>query len=266
MLKKEPPAGVSPSAGETDQDVEHRDPNLPQTEIHEATDNTDALTQIATQIKALEKKNFRNVIEIGKLLHEASEQCEHREYLPWLKREFAWSYMTAKRYRDVFRLHDNYQIGDFDQFEISISALYLVAEHIDGEEAWKQTGGAAILEAAKSGRVTYKKALEIFQKHKDDGFELTPIETTKDATADDEAPKTFPKGRLAGTVKAMLAVNAHDLEWQAIMDFIGVEGLDRVITTLAAVRDKFSGSIQTSAVKAAADRAERKVARSLYVV
>jgi hypothetical protein len=37
------------------------------------------LSQIALAIKTLERKSIQNVVEIGKLLHEASEQCTHGE-------------------------------------------------------------------------------------------------------------------------------------------------------------------------------------------
>jgi hypothetical protein len=42
------------------------------------------------------------VVEIGKLLCEASEECEHGEYLAWIKLEFGWSHGTSLNYRAMF--------------------------------------------------------------------------------------------------------------------------------------------------------------------
>jgi len=60
------------------------------------------LPQITKAIKVLEKKSIQNVVEIGKLLCEASEECEHGEYLAWIKLEFGWSHGTSLNYRAMF--------------------------------------------------------------------------------------------------------------------------------------------------------------------
>jgi hypothetical protein len=67
------------------------------------------------------------VVEIGKLLHEAHEQCEHGEWLPWLNDNFSWSIDTATRYRDVYDLSQIPQFADFAEWDISTSAIYLLA-------------------------------------------------------------------------------------------------------------------------------------------
>lgn len=223
--------------------------------------NTHTLAQISQQIKALEKRTIQNVIAIGKLLHEASEKCEHGEWLPWLKAEFGWSYMTAKRYRDVFDLQQIHQIGEFDQLNISISALYLVAEHIGDEDLWVKDGCKAIIEAARQGRVTYRMAYGIFEKHKDDAWTMTPAKPDPAIEPDDDDDTTsspFPSGRLAATVKGMLQISEHDPSWSDIIDFIGADQLFRIITMLQIVYDDYTKTTATSAVKAIADRAEQR--------
>jgi Protein of unknown function (DUF3102) len=121
--------------------------------------NTQTLAQISQKIKTLEKKSIQNVVEIGKLLHEASELVEHGAFMAWLKSEFGWSHQTSLRYRSVYDLSQNQQIGDFanlDNLDISISALYAAAAFLkDGMPPIKQGMGFAILKAAKQGRVSH---------------------------------------------------------------------------------------------------------------
>src|SRR3954447_561916 len=62
--------------------------------------NTRPLDTIADHIHKLERKN---VFEIGDLLLEARSQCEHGEWMEWLK-QFGWSWDTAARYAGVAEL------------------------------------------------------------------------------------------------------------------------------------------------------------------
>jgi hypothetical protein len=119
------------------------------------------LPEIAKAIKLLEKKNIGNIVAIGKLLHEAHEQCDHGEWLPWLKDNFSWSDDTATRYRDVYALSQIPQFADFAKWDISISALYRVAFCLIDNGPDYQAAGLAIIEAARHGRVSCKMAIEI---------------------------------------------------------------------------------------------------------
>jgi hypothetical protein len=56
------------------------------------------LSTISAKIRKFEKNTIANVVEIGRLLNEAHEQCDYGEYQDWLEREFSWSYRTALRY------------------------------------------------------------------------------------------------------------------------------------------------------------------------
>jgi hypothetical protein len=64
------------------------------------------LADIAGDIHALER---RNVFDIGKLLIEAHDGCEHGEWGDWLDREFDWSDDTADNYMAAARLADKFR-------------------------------------------------------------------------------------------------------------------------------------------------------------
>jgi hypothetical protein len=126
-----------------------------------------ALVSISKKIKALEKKSIANVIEIGKLLHQASEQIEHGDYMDWLKSEFGWSHQTAYNYRNVYALSQNSKILNFDKLDISISALYLVAKIMnhDPPDEIAVACATAVIDAAKRKRVSYTMARYIIDKN-----------------------------------------------------------------------------------------------------
>jgi hypothetical protein len=121
------------------------------------------LAEISSKIKALEKNSIKNVIEIGRLLHEASEQCEHGEYQDWIKREFGWSYRSALRYRNAYEFAQKCQIVTFEKLNLSLSALHLVAERKGDDE---QDVREAIIKAATEGRVSHSDAQAIIEQHR----------------------------------------------------------------------------------------------------
>lgn len=124
--------------------------------------DTQTLAQISTKIKGLEQNSIRNVIEIGRLLHEASDLCKHGEYLAWLKAEFSWSHDTCLNYRNAFELSQCPVASDFDTWDISLSAFYLVAKYLKTEYPVPQAAGKAIIDAARQRRVNYRTALAIY--------------------------------------------------------------------------------------------------------
>jgi Protein of unknown function (DUF3102) len=145
-------------------------PRTRQPNSSEKIPNTN-LDKIAKKIKAKEKGGIRSVIEIGRLLHEASEQCEHGEYMDWLKREFEWSHDTAMNYRNVYELSQNPNCSDFDQLNISATALYVVAK-MKGDD--QNAARDAVLEAARKGRVSRAVAAEIIEGFKPPSAEPDP--------------------------------------------------------------------------------------------
>jgi hypothetical protein len=65
------------------------------------TKNARLLDAVAEDIHALQRDSY---LDIGDLLIEAKDSCEHGEWGEWLETEFDWSQDTAKRYMDSARL------------------------------------------------------------------------------------------------------------------------------------------------------------------
>jgi hypothetical protein len=171
------------------------------------------LPQIAHAIRALERKTIQNVIEIGKLLCEASEQCAHGEYMPWLKREFGWSHDTSLNFRNVYVLSQIPKFSDFAtlNMNISISALYMAARFLrDDQPSDVQAAGEAIIAAARHQRVSYTMACDIADEHLNPDVERvvdTPVDHD-DGGADEH--DDLPRASL--TPAEPLAEDDDDLE------------------------------------------------------
>lgn len=143
-------------------------------------DDPNDLAQIAKAVRALEKHSIANVLEIGRLLQIAYDQCEHGDYLDWLEAQFGWSYRTALRYRNAFNFQKCHNVT-FENLNLSLSAVYLVSE-IDENP----TARDAIIEAAKTGRVSLRIARKIVADHQ------PPDNETVDDVSEDEATPPRP--------------------------------------------------------------------------
>jgi hypothetical protein len=136
---------------------------------------TRVLANLANEIRALEQKNalnerdtIKNIIGIGKRLHDASEVVERGKFMDWAASEFpSWSHQTSLNYRDVYELVDGsaeIQTGlESGSLNLTISALYIVAAMKGDDE---QDVRMAIIEAAKQRHVTRKMALAIIEEHR----------------------------------------------------------------------------------------------------
>ncbi len=130
---------------------------------------TERLAKIAKDIRVYEKRTIANVIEIGRLLHEAFETCEHGEYEDWIVEEFGWSDQTALNYRNVYEFNKNPPIQkpnglafeSVADLNISQSALYLIAGMKRDEQ---QTARLAVINYAKRDRVTLDDARQIIKR------------------------------------------------------------------------------------------------------
>ena len=247
-----------------------------------------SLPQISQKIKALETKSIQNVIEIGKLLHEASEQCERGEYMAWLKTEFGWSHGTALNYRNVYDLTQNRKNYDFAKLDISISALYVIARIMNnGAPADTIAVGEAVIKAAQSGRVSFQAAQVIikdaYSKSIDDKDRTGAAAAAAAATADklskmmadrggsspdDEAKQVrhateererdrSVKGKsvkLVGILKTLDLTEENDPAWLEVE----LDLRRRVGQMLTVIYDKRTESKMKSDVAAKADRAQRK--------
>jgi hypothetical protein len=240
-----------------------------------ATPNRQSLPQIAKAIKTIEKKKLiSGAIEIGKLLCEASEQCEHGEYMDWIKAEFGWSHSTSLNYRNVYALSQNRNSCDFDKLDISLSALYAVARLLrDDSSAHPQTVGNAILEAAKHGRVSFKTVLAMANAADEQAeaaleaaaTESEPNEDSPESEADAESNDNEAESPYGLTefdhqtlklshLQSLLDTPADDWLWPALVKHVGPVKVREFISKLQAACDKHC---EDNAVKAAADRAER---------
>ena len=176
--------------------------------------NSIPLQKISVQIRKFEKNTIDNVVAIGRLLHEAREQCEHGEYQAWLDREFAWSYRTCLRYSYAFDFAEKCQAGTFGNLNLSLGALHIVADPTTSDEEQ-----AAIIKAAQDGRVTATIAEAIIHELRnpggDAGQDLDPVDNDapddpiEDGTAEDDVGDGDPENcRTAFMLRADLSITA----------------------------------------------------------
>jgi hypothetical protein len=230
-----------------------------------------ALALIGQKIKTLEKNNISNVVEIGRLLDEASNQCEHGEYMAWLDREFDWSYRTSVNYRNAYEFAQTCNGFTFESLNLSLTALYLVAG-MNGDD--EQAAREAIIEAARQRRVTRSIALEIIARLKPP-IESVPPDEPDESPAPDEAggdeallpddDETAPPGSGGGppselirALDCVLRCSERTEVWPKVIEAIGSAKFRKIIETLKAAYDEHN---KNSSVKSAADRAEAKATR-----
>src|SRR6267142_615984 len=144
------------------------------------------LELIGDKIKAHEKKTIGGIVAIGGLLIEASEQCEHGEFMDWVDHHFGWSHATTLRYRRAFEFANT--CDDFGNLNLTLSALYFVASLNLGAGSidtaiLREDPQKAIIKKARKNRVTYSVAKAIFDKIKNP-HPVDPVE--------DETPPTPP--------------------------------------------------------------------------
>jgi hypothetical protein len=222
------------------------------------------LAQITVQIRAFEKHTITNIVEIGRLLEEASELCEHGEYMDWLDHEFSWSHSTSLRYRDVYQLSQSCHADDFGNLNISVSALYLVArvsiKGSSGEEEWCSELGTHVrdnvIETARHVRVGYRAAHDIIHEElrvaRNPLDELEESEEPKEIESDEapsianKAPEPEPEYPRV-TVDALFTMSEAisdldvcltkltDKDWPDIISAVGPTRFREIVTALQAV-------------------------------
>jgi hypothetical protein len=237
------------------------------------------LQQISAKIRTFERSTIGNVVAIGRLLHEAREQCEHGEYQEWLNREFAWSYRTCLRYSYAFNFAEKCQPGTFEKLNLSLGAL-----HIAADPAISDAERAALIKAAQEGRVTATIAEAIID-------ELRHVDPAEDAgqdddTVDDDVPDDQPQDgatddddddeddigdgnpencRTAFMLRADLSITAakdakqlvaNYKSYSKVPDEVFVQLVDHVLHAWKELRDELSAG--RGPIKSAADRAEAR--------
>ena len=93
-----------------------------------ATGDDPKLAAHAAMIRRLGKRVRENVIEIGRRLHEAKQLVGHGGWEAWLKKEFDWSQGTATNFMNLWELAEYYKSRNFQDLNIPLSALYLLAK------------------------------------------------------------------------------------------------------------------------------------------
>jgi Protein of unknown function (DUF3102) len=132
------------------------------------------LPEIAKAIKAIEKAldklTLPKVLEIGKLLHEADEKCEHGEYMKWVANEFEWSHQTSLNYRNLYDFSKFPNVGNLARLNMSLSTLYMVAGLKDDDQ---QAARKAIIEVAKKDYVSFQQAYSIIKEVEEEAEPFT---------------------------------------------------------------------------------------------
>jgi hypothetical protein len=91
--------------------------------------NIKSLDAIAVEINQLTR---RNIIDIGELLLEAKDQCEHGDWLEWLDSEFDWSPTTADRYMKAATLSSKFP--NLKNLNIAATTIYALADREDDDQ------------------------------------------------------------------------------------------------------------------------------------
>jgi hypothetical protein len=119
--------------------------------------NVAALATHATEIRALGKRAFDDIVEIGRRLIEAKKICGHGNWLPWLEREFGWKEQSARNFMNVAEMAGKSPtVGDLS---IDCRGLYLLAA---------PSTPAVVIEAVveRGERVTAAQVRELVEAYK----------------------------------------------------------------------------------------------------
>jgi hypothetical protein len=112
------------------------------------------LADIAGDIHALER---RSVFDIGKLLIEARDACDHGDWGDWLDQEFDWSHDTAARYMAASRLADKFRT--VRNLKVPKRIIYDLGDDIDAADLPAIIGELA--KASKSKSINGPRAEEV---------------------------------------------------------------------------------------------------------
>jgi hypothetical protein len=114
------------------------------------------LAVIASDIHALERLR---VFDIGKLLIEARDACEHGEWGDWLDREFDWSHDTADNYMAAARLEGKFRT--VRNLKVPMRTIYDLGLDDDIDAADMPAIIDALAKASKSKSINASRAEEV---------------------------------------------------------------------------------------------------------
>jgi hypothetical protein len=104
------------------------------------------LAEHIAEIRQLGKRMIADIVEIGRRLTECQEIVGHGGWAAWLDANFSWSDRTARNFMSAFELVKSEHFSDFDQVDLPITALYLLAA-----PSTPETVRTEILDRAKAG-------------------------------------------------------------------------------------------------------------------
>jgi hypothetical protein len=111
------------------------------------------LAAIAVDINTLER---RSIFDIGKLLIEARDVCEHGDWYAWLESEFDWSEDTAENYMAASRLGAKYRT--VRDLKVPATTLYELGADVDDPNLPAFID--ALAKASKSAKINVATAEE----------------------------------------------------------------------------------------------------------
>lgn len=138
----------------------------------------------AQRIRSLVNVARGCIIEIGRELIEAKDECAHGGWLPWLETEFGWSEDVAQRYMRVARAFQIPQGAVFADLTIDATALYALA----GPEVPQAVRDEAIERAADGEHITKQDAEAMVEAAVEEAV-AQAIEEERKAQAEDIAAR-----------------------------------------------------------------------------
>jgi hypothetical protein len=119
------------------------------------------LAETAVTIRSLVFTTRGNIFEIGGLLTAAKKRVGHGRFCAWLKKEFAWSESTARRFMRVYEVMSAESVTVTDLPDLEMRSLYLITA--------KSTPKAArdeVLKRAKNEKLNDEQVKEIVKSAK----------------------------------------------------------------------------------------------------
>ncbi|XUJ37590.1 DUF3102 domain-containing protein [Bradyrhizobium japonicum] len=133
---------------------------------------------IVAKIRERQGSTTLAIVEIGQLLSAAADSLPHGEFMPWIEREFDFSYRTAKRYRDVAEMASNLPVWQIWAGQLSKAALYAMLDQPNNVRA-------AVVETTKTMFVSAFEVARIAERLRVEAGTQPPI-------ADEAAEKAGP--------------------------------------------------------------------------
>ena len=89
-------------------------------------EHAEEVAQHADEIRKLGRQTLDNHIEIGRRLFKVKRLVGHRNWLPWLEREFGWTDRTARNYVRAYKLFKQSKLKpeNVSDLKLPVSVFY----------------------------------------------------------------------------------------------------------------------------------------------